>query len=135
MSVRVRYKIEVAVSSTSAEERDLGNARWEVVTDVQGEKGGGKFTLAAGSTNVSIALGNVSTARLLVIRTTSKDPNQDPVDITIRRNLVGNEAIVIRPLSDAKEGHYVCSTDSMTALFATNAGATDMELTIFVVGD
>ena len=135
MPVRVRYKVEVSVSSSSCEEKDLGNIRWEIVTDKQGEGGGWKTLLAAGAVNVQLPLDSITTARLLVIRTNAKDPNQTPANINIRRNLIGAEEILIKPLTDAKEGHFLLSTDGLTALFASNPGTVDMELTILVVGD
>lgn len=135
MPVRVRYKVEVSVSSNSSEEKDLGNIKWEIVTDKQNEGGGWKTTLAAGTVDAQLPLDSIATARLLVIRTNAKDPNQNPADILIRRNLITNEQILIKPLSDSKEGHFLVSTDGLTALFASNPGAVDMEMTILVAGD
>lgn len=135
MPVRVRYKVDASVSSTSAEERDLGNIRWEVVTDKPGEGGGWKTLLAAGATDVQLPLDSIAACKLLIIRTNAKDPNQTPNEVRIRRNLITNEQIPIVPLPDSKEGHFLLSTDSITALFASNPGAVDMEMTIIAVGD
>jgi hypothetical protein len=135
MPVRVRYKIEVAISSTSAEEKDLGNVKWEIVTDKQGEGGGWKTLIAAGATDIQIPIDSIADVRLLVLRTTVKDPNQAPSDILIRRNLITAEQIQITPLQDIKEGHFLLSTEGLTALFASNPGAVDMEMTILACGD
>jgi hypothetical protein len=135
MAVRTRYKVEVSISSTASEEKDLGNVRWEIVTDKQGEGGGWKTLLAAGAVDIQLPLDSIATVRLLVIRTNAKDPNQNPADILIRRNLVGAEQILIKPLTDSKEGHFLISTDGLTALFASNPGTVAMELTLLVAGD
>lgn len=135
MAVRIRYKITAYVSSTTAEEKDLGSQVWEVMTDTQGEGGSWKSTIAASSTDVPVGLGNLTTAKLIIIRTTAKDPTQVPVALTFKRETTGGEAIVVSPLGDAKEGHLLLSTTGLTALFVTNAGTVDMEVVVIGVGD
>lgn len=135
MPVRSRVRIEVGISSTTQEARDLGNGNFEQVTDGLGEGGSRKFTLAASTTDAPLDLGNISSAAMLVIRTNAKDPLQDPVEISIKRNDIANEAHPITPLPDTKEGFYVTTTSGVTSLFATNAGSVDMELTLFTAGD
>lgn len=135
MSVRVRYKIQVAVSSTSAEDKDLGNLSWEIVTDQQGEGGSWKTVVAAGAVDVQIPMDSIADVRLLILRTTAKDPNQTPNQILIRRNTNVAEQIEILPLADAKEGHLLLSTDGLTAIYASNPGAVDMEMIIVAAGD
>lgn len=136
MSVRVRYKITAFVSSTTAEEKDLANQSWEVVTDTQGEGGSWKSTLQPGDTDIPIALGNLAVAKVLIIRTTAKDPTQTPSPITFKRETTGGEAIVVQPVGDAREGHLLLATDSLTALFATNLiGGNDMDVVVVAVGD
>lgn len=135
MTIRARYKITASVSSTSAEEKDLANQAWEVVTDTLGEGGSYKTTLAAGATNISIQLSDVASAKFVAVRTAAKDPTQTPVDITLKRNSTTGEALVIRPIGDAKEGHFLMATDALTNLYATNAGSVDMDVTVVMVGD
>lgn len=135
MAVRIRYKITTFVSSTTAEDKDLANQNWEIVTDTQGEGGSWKSTLLAGDTDIAINLGNLAVARAIIIRTTSKDPTQTPNMIVFKRETTGGEAINVLPLGDAKEGHLVLSTDSLTALFASNPGGVPMEVTVIAVGD
>lgn len=134
MAVRVRYEVAAAVSSTTAEDKDLGNVKFEVVTDIPTKGGTWKTRLLAGQTDVQLYLDNITTAQLLIIRTTASDPNDTPVGISIKRNGTGAEAILIKPLSDLKEGIFLISTDSLTSLYATNAGSVDMDLTITVAG-
>lgn len=136
MAVRVRYKITTFVSSTTAEEKDLGNQTWETVTDTQGEGGSWKTTLLPGDTNIQLRLGNLAIARLLIIRITSKDPTLLPNAIDFRKQSTGGEVITCLPIGDSKEGHLVLSTDSITALYATNGGGgVAMEITVIAVGD
>ena len=135
MTVRVRYKLEVAISSTNAEEKDLGNGKYEIVVDSQGEGGSRKLTLPAGAVDTPIQLGNVTTAKFLMIRTTPKNPNATPSVVKIKRDTVLGEEIAIQSLTTSKEGYLVLTTDSMTALFASNPGTVEMDLTVFVAGD
>lgn len=136
MAVRTRFKVEVAISSTTAEERDLGNAKFEVVVDSQNEGGSWKTTLAGGATDVQIQLPNVASAKLLVVRTNPKNANDPAANVTLRKNSIVGEANVVAPLSTSKEGYYLITTDNLTALFATNGSATvAMELSVFVAGD
>lgn len=134
MAVRVRYALQASVSSTSAEEKDLGNVKFEVVTDVEKKGGSRKTELLASAADVPLQLDNITTVQLLIIRTTSLDPNQLPVGITIKRNSTSGETILIKPVGDSKEGLLVITTDGLTSLFASNPGAVDMNLTITTVG-
>jgi hypothetical protein len=127
--------MEVGISSTNAEEKDLGNGAFEAVTDDFGEGGTRKFTLVATAADVPLSLGNVAVGRFFAIRTNSKDPTLDPVEITVKRNTVGNEALPVTPMDSTKEGHLLMSTSGLTALFASNPGTVDMEVTLFVSGD
>jgi len=136
MTVRLRYSVKVSVSSNSdKEDADLGNLSYEVVDDQNGEGGTRKFKLPAGVSDVVIDLGNVADAKMLFVRTNAKDPLDTPVAVELNYPATTNDAIVVKPVGNAKEGHYMLSTDSLTALFATNPGAVDMELTLVVVGD
>jgi len=135
MTIRVRYKLEIAISSDQAEERDLGNGKYEIVVDSQGEGGAWKTTLAAGAVNTPVQLPNVSTAKFLVVRTTPKNPNAVPSVVSLRRETVVGEEIKVQSLTTSKEGYFMLTTDSLTALFASNPGTVEMDLTVFVAGD
>jgi len=136
MSVRVRYKISAVVSSTSAEEKDLGNQTWEVVTDTQGEGGSWKTTVLPGETNVRLNLGNLAIARLLIVRTTAKDPTQNPTPILVRKESTSGETVVVQPVGDAKEGHLLLATDSVTAIYVSNPDSgVPMDLAVIACGD
>ena len=135
MPVRVRYELRVAISSTSSEEKDLGNIKRELVTDREGEGGAWKTLLAGGATDVQIPLDSVAEVHLLGIITAPKDPNQDPSNVLVRFNSITGEQRTIAPLADCKEAIMFFTTDGITSLHASNAGSTDMELILFVAGD
>lgn len=136
MSVRVRYRIGAYVSSTTAEDKDLANQSWEVVTDVLGEGGSWKTTLQPGDTDVDVHLGNLASAKILIVRTTSKDPTLNPTPLTFKKNNIAGEEIIVQPMGDAKEGHFLLSTDSITALYATNPiGGVIMDIIVVAAGD
>lgn len=135
MGVRIRYKIEASVSSTSAEEKDLGNVACEVVNDSQGEGGTRKTLLAAGATDVSIMLTEISTATWVLIKTNTRDSTDVLTGIDIKKNDIANEVTTIEPLSGATQAHMLMSASGITDLFATNSGSVDIEITVMAVGD
>ena len=135
MTVRVRYKITATVSSSSAEEKDLANQSWEVVCDSLSEGGSWKTTLPAASTDIQLYLGNIASAKFVAVRTNAKDPTQPPDPITLKKNSPTGEELVVTVLPDAKEGHFLFSADGITALYATNAGTVEMEITLVAAGD
>lgn len=135
MPVRVRYKLEIAISSTQNEERDLGNGKYEIVVDSQGEGGSWKFTVPGGATDVPVQLPNVATAKFLVIRTTPKNPNQTPVALEFKRETIAGEVITLQSLTTSKEAYLMLTTDSLTALFVSNPGSVEMDVTVFAAGD
>jgi len=135
MSVRIRYSIEASVSSTPAEEKDLGNVAYEVLDDDSGEGGVRKTLLAGGATDVSVMLTEISAARFVLIRTNAKDSTNTLGVITIKKNAIGGEPITVEPLPGASEAHLLMVTSGITDLFATNAGTVDTEITVMAVGD
>ena len=132
--VRLRFKVEVAVSSTTAEDRDLGNISAELVCDSQGEGGSWKTKVVAGASDVQIQLPNVASATFLFLKTTAVSANDTPVSLTFKRETVGGEAFVVAPLSSTREGFWL-ATSGLTALYCSNAGAVDMEVIVFTAGD
>lgn len=135
MSVRIRYRIEASVSSTSAEEKDLGNVVYEVVNDQSGEGGVRKTLLVAGASDVSIMLNEVSTAKFFLIRTNAHDPTEALGAIEVKKNVIGGEVTTISPLTGATEAHMLVATSGITDLFASNPGTVDVDVTVMMVGD
>jgi tRNA G26 N,N-dimethylase Trm1 len=135
VAVRIRYKLEVSVSSTTAEDKDLGNHSYLVIADGATEGGSRKVRLAAGATDVEISMNEIATAKLIAIRTNAVNANSTPGTIELKKNAIGGEVIEIVPMTGASEGHMLLSTDSVTALYASNPGSVDMEFTLILVGD
>jgi hypothetical protein len=135
MSVRVRYRLDAAISSSSAESKDLGNGSYEVVDDSQGEGGSRKITLPGSATDVAISLCDVADAKFFLLRVTPKDQNDDAHEVKIRLNSPTGDEISVKPLGTTKEAYFMVTTTGLTALYATNTGSTDMSLTVFVAGD
>lgn len=135
MSVRVRFKCEAAVSSTSAEERDLGNKKYEVVSDGLGEGGTWKTLLVAGAVDVEVTLRNVAAARMLMVATNVRDQNQSPSVVNLKRQSNLGEVIAIEPMSGTRTGHMLLTTSGLTAVYLSNPGTVDMEVTLVVAGD
>jgi hypothetical protein len=98
MPVRVRYNITYSISSTPAEERDLANPQYEVVTDSQQDGGITKTLVAAGQQNVPLNILNLADAGFLVIRINSRDPTLPPNAIVIGINSPGEVQIATLPL-------------------------------------
>ena len=135
MSVRLRYRIEVGLSSTNAEGNDLGHLISEVVADTQGKGGVFKTTIAVGGTNVQVCLDNIGHTCFLFLKTTTVDPTLALPPVTIRRNTNTAETIDMTPLDGAREAHLVLLNSDLSALFVTNTGAAAVELTVAMAGD
>jgi|WetSurMetagenome_2_1015567.scaffolds.fasta_scaffold30888_2 hypothetical protein len=136
MTVRLVYTISVSVSSSSSGEKDLGNPSYKVTCDTQGEGGSRKVTLAAEDEDVEISLGNIASAKFVLIKTNAKDPTLTLPEITIKLNSNTGEEISLAPLSGAKEAHMILSSSEITAIYATNPSTTvDVEVVVLEVGD
>lgn len=137
MTIRARYKIEVGISSTTAEENDLGNHLWEVVSDAASEGGSRRTALAALATDVELSMAEIAAANLVVVRVQAVDPNDALPEITIKRNTTGNEAIEVGPINGAKEAYLLMTmTTGLTALFASNPSASvAVNVTVVAAGD
>jgi hypothetical protein len=135
MTIRFRYKVSLSASSTSNEERDLGNATYEVVSDSSGKGGAVKVIIPKNTTNQQVPLSGISAPSLLAVRTNALDPSLPPVNLDMRKNSTGGEVTTIAPFG-AKEGLYMVTVTGLTALYFTNSSTTtDMEVTIFIAGD
>ena len=133
--MRSRYSIQAALSSTSSEEKDLGNKKYEVVSDSLSEGGTWKTRLAPASVDVNLSLRDVAEVKLLVVSTLAVDPNATPGTVTLKLNATVNDPFDIVPLPTAKQGHFLLTTESLTSIFLSNPGAVEMEVTLTVAGD
>jgi len=136
MSVRLRYKLDMAVSSTANEEKDLGHPICEVVVDSQGEGGVFKTKLAGGAVDQEIKLDNIASAKFLALRVTPVSENETMDSVKVRLNAIGGEEIEIKPLSGAREAHFLISSAGITALYVTNVSSSvAVAVTVVMAGD
>lgn len=135
MPIRLRQSSTIAVSSGTQETKDLGNIYWEVLTDGLNEGGTWKTQVPAGATDVEIRMDNIASVAFLALRTTAKDPTQAPIALDFKKENVGGEVFTVEPLPNTKEGHFLLTTSSITALYVTNSGVVDMEVIVVAAGD
>lgn len=135
MSVRVRFRMEASVSSTSNEEKDLGNVAYEDLTDALGEGGSRKNLIAAGASDVEITTREIADKSFILIRTNARQATDTPGTIEIKKNGIGGEVTNVVPLATTREGFMLLTTSGITALYASNPGSVDMEVTVVAAGD
>ncbi len=139
MSVRVRFKFVLSISSDSNESKDLGMLTSEVVSDALNEGGAWKTVIEKETSDQLLNMPNIEEISFLAIRTTSIDPTLSPVDIIIKKDSTGGEEITISPLgptsTNPKEGWMIITTSGVTAIYASNESTTtDMNITVFACG-
>lgn len=131
MSVRLRYKLSVAVSSTNAEDNDLGNTKFEVVADDNNEGGVWKTTVAAAAT-VTLNLDNITSAKFLFMRFTPKDPTLKMTALV----LTLNGTIVLPPIypvgSTQDEAIFMISTSGISSVQIANTDASAVAVDIII---
>lgn len=132
--MRLRFRQAVMCSTTSAEERDLGNRELDIIVDTLSEGGVMRFKLVAGVLNQNLQHPQVATAAYLFVCTAPVDPNATPGTINLRRNSPSGEEWPVAPV-DGKEGCFQMSTSGLTALYASNPGTVDMFVTVGMAGD
>lgn len=134
MSVRIRIKQSTGISASSAEDQDLGKLAYEVYTDDMSEGGSWKTTVAAGATQ-TIHLDDITSAKFLSMRFTSKDPTLPMTQVLVTIN--GTIAIPVFQAPGTKEAYLTLTSPGITALVVANTevGAVDLDLTIAVAGD
>lgn len=135
MAIRIRLGVNVAISSTTAEDKDLGYSQYEIVSDAQNEGGNWKTRLAAGAVNIQAQLGNIASVKFLSIKTTVANPLDTPGLVQVRKDSPSGEIITVTPLTDTKEGHLIITTSGITAIYLSNPGTVDMDVTIAAAGD
>lgn len=128
MAIRVKFNIDLSLSETTTEAKELGaTPPWTGCNDQQDDGGTFRRRIPAGSTDVEVDINGLTAARLLAIKS-----NQE---VTVKKNSDSGEAWTIRPLGvGALDGVFVVTTDGITSLFFSNAGALDAEVTIAMAG-
>jgi hypothetical protein len=141
MSLHLKVALEVALSSTSNEERDRANIIQELVRSDAQEGGNWHRIVLALASDLQLELPGLTDVKALLILTSLHVPSPAPspaqlaVPLEFKLNDVGNTPIKVTPL-DGNVGTLLLSTDSLTSLFVSNADAlVGMEVTWLAIGD
>jgi len=128
MSIRANFNIDLSLSETTLEQKELGMTPPWVGTNDQLDDGGTfRRKITAGSTDVAVPLLGLSNGRLLAIKTTQQ--------ISFKKNSTAGEPWIVRPLGvGALDGIFLTTTDAITSIYITNSGTLDAEVTIAVGG-
>ena len=132
--MRIRYEIQMGVSSTTAEEKDLGNQNPSAVVDTYREGGTMRFRIPANTLLVNVHHPQVAAGSFVYLRACATDPLDTPAELLVRRNSTGAEAWPLTAI-DGKEAHLLMSTSGLTALFVSNPGSVSMDVVATVCGD
>jgi hypothetical protein len=134
MSVRARFKAEVGISSTTAEEKDLGNLSHEVQTDDLGEGATQKVVVPAGAAGQVIPCPSIASAKFLYVRTSPKTETDTPTQLDFALN-GGAEVLPVTPLGTTKVGFLAVTHPGITSLTVNNGGTVDMVVIVSMAGD
>lgn len=130
MSVRLRYKLSIAVSSTTAELNDLGNVEFEVVSDDNADGGAWKTSCPANATT-AINLDGITTGTFLSLRFTTTDPTQTLTQVLVTIN--GTATLPVFPTGlDAKEALFVITSTGVTSVSVANLDPASVPLDCIV---
>jgi len=135
MAVRLTFGVEFSVSGTTADEKDLGNGDYSVRTDAAQEGGSWKTIVAAGASDQEIRLDNIANVIFLFLKLEPKEETDPVPELTVKVNDVGNTPFTLAPPSDRKTGMMLLTTNGLTALYVSNAGSEDVQLTVVAAGD
>lgn len=135
MSVRVDIGLQLAVSSSTSNAKDLGNLTFSERTTSWGEGGSRKLRIAAGATGIQVDLCDLADAQLLLLSVYPANANDNGESITIRLNDLAADEITIDPLGDKKRGFFLLTTSGLTTIYVNHPGTVDVELTLVAAGD
>jgi hypothetical protein len=128
MAIRVKFEIDLSLSENSIEAKELGmTPPWKGTNDQQDDGGTWRRKIVAGATDVLIDLNGLANGRLIAVKTNKT--------VLLKKNSAAGESWPIRPLgTGALDGIFFCTTDGITALYVTNGGSEDAEVTFTVAG-
>lgn len=128
MGARVTFEVLVQISENTQELKELGKtAPWRGTSDLLDNGGTWRQRIVAGAVDVAVDLNGLANGRLLAIKS-----NQT---ISFKKNSTGGEPWTIRPIgTGALDGVFLATTDGITALYFSNAGSLDAEVTISLAG-
>lgn len=123
--MRVSVQLSTKLSSTSAEEADLGSfvpKRWDS-SDSPNEGGIRRFTIPAATTE-TVDLGGLTSVHFIHLRTTR----------AVKLVLDGEE-INIAVLDGMEVGYFVASCDGVEAISIENEGGASATISMMLAGD
>lgn len=129
MAIRVKYTIELSLSESTADAKELGQSPpWKGTNDLQDDGGTWRRRIPASTADVEIDINGLANAHLVAIKSNK--------EITVKKNAATGEPWTVRPLgsSAAPDGIFVVTTDAVTKLYVSNPGAEDAEVTFSVAG-
>jgi|HubBroStandDraft_6_1064221.scaffolds.fasta_scaffold319148_2 hypothetical protein len=128
MSVRIKFELNYSVSENQAGSKELGQSSpWVGINDQMDDGGTTRWRIGAGAMDTPVGINSLTTCRFLAIKTTQT--------ISFKLNSTGNTPTTIRALGyGAMDGHFIMTTDTVTALYFSNAGSVDAEVTITIAG-
>lgn len=135
MAIRTRFRLAVILSSDDREEEDLGRTEFEVVVDTQGEGGTWRTYVPGGAVDQPLQLTGVTSGKLLLIRATPRDTTDTPPTVSVKINLITNTPIPLLPLSASREAFLFVTADAISAVFISNAGPANCDVTVAMAGD
>lgn len=128
MGIRVNFQVDLSLSENTTEAKELGaTPPWKGKNDQLEAGGTWRQRVDASTVDLEIDINGLANGRLLAIKTNKA--------ISFKKNSSSGEAWSIRPLgTGATDGIFLITTDGITSLYLSNAGAEDAEVTFVVAG-
>lgn len=140
MSVRARLINHVMLSSSANEEKDFGNHKSEVYTDVFEAHSPILRVLDVSEEDVLLPSSALGDIRIIFLKTSADDSTQLPADIELKLNSAGADPIVISPIgpktTSLKEGWLIMTCSGVTSVYVSNTSSTvKMKVSGFFTGN
>lgn len=128
MGIRVKFEVQLQLSETTQEGKELGRTPpWSGTNDQQDNGGTWRQRLDAGATDVEVDLNGLANGRLIAMKCDQ--------EISFKKDSAAGEPWTLRPLGTGSlDGVFLLTTTGVTKLYLTNAGSLDAEVTISVAG-
>lgn len=128
MGIRVKFEVQLQLSETTQEGKELGRTSpWSGTNDQQDNGGTWRQRLDAGAADVEVDLNGLASAQLIALKSDQ--------EITFKKDSAAGEVWTLRPLgTGALDGVLLLTTSGITKLYLSNAGSLDAEVTISVAG-
>jgi len=140
MSARARIINHIMLSSSANEEKDFGNLKSEVYTDVFEGHSPVLAVLNTSEADVLLPSSTLGDIRIIFLKISANDETQLPADVEIKLNSTGADPITISPIgpktTSLKEGWLIMTVSGVTAVYATNTSSSvKMKISGFFTGN